>query len=216
MFDFVLESPVTILLVGAIVTGVTAYGALQTGNRLAWQGSATLGVLTIVLVALSLWIDTDREEVREFVLETARELEANESDKVIAKIHPQATHELLEARSRLASIQFNVAKIKTFHGIDVKSTPTGRTATVRMNAYIEAVYQGNRGSAPRWVQLSLEEQEGLWRIVALEQRAPHYESLNAEGRMRLNQYRLLPADTPTTPTADDDLGISPANRRSAP
>jgi hypothetical protein len=153
-----------------------------------WVSLAAAAVTTLLVVA-SVWIDTDREVVRRFVFDTARELEQNQYEKVISKIHPLANAELADARARLPSVHFHTAKVKAIHNIDVTQHRTGRSATVRMNVYLEADSDGLQGRAPRWVQLVLEESDGQWKIVSFEHREPHYEMLNDRGRQRLPSFR---------------------------
>ncbi len=184
MIVYLLENPWPIALIGAVVAASSGYAWLQTGHPMAFRLAVGSVVLGIVMVAVSLWIKTDREHVIHFLSETAGELERNEYDKVIAKIHPQASGELLDARSQLPSIQFISARVKTIHSLEISSNRIGRTAVVQFNAYVEAEQQGYRRSAPRWVQLSLEESDGRWMVVALEQRAPHFGLLNESGRQR--------------------------------
>jgi hypothetical protein len=188
MIDYLLESPWQIGLLGAILTAVAIYGWLQSGDKRALWSSVAIAVVSIALVLISVFIDTDREIIRRFVFETAHELEQNQTEKVIAKIHPLANEGLLNARARLPSIRFLTAKVKTIHGIEVTSHRTGRSATVRMNVYVDAEYDGRQGRAPRWVQLVLEESEGRWMIVSFEQHEPHYEMLNERGRQQLDRF----------------------------
>jgi hypothetical protein len=189
MIDFLLESPWSIAMIGAIVTAALLYGWMQTGHRSILLTSLGVVIATILLVATGLWIDTAREEVQRFVLDTARELETNQWQKVVAKIHPQAGGELQDAKSRLPSIRFRVARVKAIHRIEVQSNRAGRSAIIQMNAIIEAESDSRQGTIPRWVQLNLEESNGEWLIVAFEHREPHYQMLNEHGRQRLDDLR---------------------------
>lgn len=186
MLELLLESPVTIGLVGSILSIATFYAWVQSGSRPFLWTSIGLLLGTLALVLLSLVIDTDREVLRRFIYETARELESNQYQKVIAKIHPQATGELQDARVRLPEIRFTTARVKSIHKMDVTRHRTGVNATVTMNVYVEVEYGDRQGKAPRWIQLMLEQSQGKWKIVSFEHREPHYQMLNEEGRRRLD------------------------------
>ncbi|MCU0707980.1 MAG: hypothetical protein MUF23_06795 [Pirellula sp.] len=186
MLEFLLERPVTIGLAGSILSIATFYAWVQSGLRPLFHTSIGLAVGTLALVLIGWFIDTDRDILRRFVYETAQELETNQHQKVAAKIHPQATGELQDAKLRLPDIRFSVARIKSIHGIEVTRHRTGVTATITMNVYIEVEYGDRGGKAPRWVQLILEQLDGEWRIVSFEQREPHYQMLNERGRRRLD------------------------------
>jgi hypothetical protein len=186
MLELLLERPVTIGLIGSILSVATFYGWVQSGSRPLFRTSIGLAVGTVVLALIGWYIDTDKDILRRFVYETAQELEANQHQKVAAKIHPQATGELQDAKLRLPDIRFAVARIKSIHDIDVTRHRTGVTATITMNVYVEVAYGDRQGKAPRWVQLTLEQLDGEWRIVTFEQREPHYQMLNEQGRRRLD------------------------------
>ncbi|MBU6236270.1 MAG: hypothetical protein KGQ51_00495 [Planctomycetes bacterium] len=188
MLEMLLESPVTIGAIGAIVAIATFYAWMQTGIKQLLPTSIAVAAATIMLVILSLMIDTDQEILRRYVYETASELEANQYQKVIAKIHPRAADSLQDARNRLPDIQFTAARIKTIHEISVTRHRTGSHATITMNVYIEASYNAQQGQAPRWVQLTLEQTDGRWLMVDFQQREPHYQLLNQEGQARLNRF----------------------------
>lgn len=187
MLELLFESPITIGIVGAIATVATLYAWFQNGNPILFRTGLGIFVLTLLLVALSLFVQTDSERVRQFVLQTADELESNQFQKVIAKIHPQASGELQDAKLRLPDIRFQTARVKSFHSIDINNHRTGKSATVSMNVYLDVAYGGMEGRAPRWVQLSLEESDGKWYIVGYEQREPHYHLLNPQGRQNLDR-----------------------------
>jgi hypothetical protein len=186
MLEMLLESQVTIGAIGTIGAIATFYAWIHTGIKQLFPTSIVLAVATVALVTLSLMVDTDQEILRRYIYETAEELESNKYQNVISKIHPQATGVLQDARMRLPQIQFTAARIKSIHTIQVTRHPTGAHATITMNAYIEASYNGRRGRAPRWIQLTLERDNGQWMMVDFQEREPHYELLNESGRSRLD------------------------------
>jgi len=186
MLEMLLERPVAIGAIGTIAAIATFYAWMQTGVKQLLPTSIAMVVATVGLVILSLMIETDQEILRRYVYETAAELEANEYQKVISRIHPRAAESLQDARIRLPHIQFTAARIKSIHKISVKRHRTGAHATIAMNAYIEASYNAQQGRVPRWVQLTLEQSDGRWLMVDFQQRDPHYEMLNQEGQARLD------------------------------
>lgn len=189
MLDFLFESPLTIGLVGGVIAIAAFYAWIQTGLKPIFYASIAVVLITLLLVAIGIFVDTDREVLRRFVYETARELEANESQKVVAKIHPQASNELQEIRLRLPEIRFNAARIKGIHQIDIKRHRTGVIATITMNVYVEVEYGDRRGKAPRAAKLTLEQTDGRWMIVDFQQDDPRYYLLNDQGRQRMGGMR---------------------------
>ncbi|MFO0012521.1 MAG: hypothetical protein ACK553_07255 [Planctomycetota bacterium] len=189
MLEVLLESPVTIGVVGAIVTIAALFTWLHTRVKgLLPLGIAT-AIATIILVTIGILFDTDKEILRRFVYETARELESNQYQKVLEKIHPQASVEMQEVRLRLPDIRFESARIKAIHAIDVKRHRSGLSATMKMNVFVEVEYGDRRGRAPRAAELTLEQVDGKWMIVDFQQFEPQYYLLNEQGRARLDSMR---------------------------
>jgi hypothetical protein len=189
MWDVVLEQSITIGAVGTVVAIATFYAWMQTGLRYWMSASIAIAAGTAVLVAIGWWIETDRENLRRFVYETAVELESNQHQKVVSKIHPQATAPLQEARLRLPELRFTRARIKSIHQIEIARHRTGKSATIAMNVYVELEQGERRGSAPRAAQLTLEQWDGEWMIVDFQHNDPHYYMLNQQGRSRLDAFR---------------------------
>lgn len=180
MLDILFERSVTIGLVGAVIAVATFYAWVQTSHKLLFPLSIGIAATTGFLVAIGLMFDSDRETLSRFIYETAAELQANEHQKVIAKIHPQASIDLQEIRDILPRVRFTVARVKAIHEIQLKRHRTGYNASVTMNFSIAAEYDEDRGHAVRWVRLALEKVGDKWLIVDFEERVPHYDLLNRQ------------------------------------
>jgi hypothetical protein len=169
------EQPWVIGLIGAILSIVGLFGWLQTGNAIAWKSSIGFAVATLILLLLNLWVVTDREVVRSFLIDAAGELQRNEYDKVLARLHPSASDSIANHAQILPTIKFSVARITKFHSIEILMNRTEPKATVRMNVFLEAETRHTAGKVPRWVSMSLEKVQGRWLITDLEHRAPQHE-----------------------------------------
>ncbi|MBM3964586.1 MAG: hypothetical protein FJ308_05890 [Planctomycetes bacterium] len=189
MVEFLFESPFYLGGLGLVVTILTAYGWLQTGNTIALRSTVGLAMATVAFVALNIFVVTDREAIRTFLLDTASELQRNEATKVSARIHPEATQMVLDLEAQLPTIHFKTVRIKTFHAFDFTPARNPTSVSVRMNAVVEGERLGQQGTVPRWVRVTLEKYQGQWKIVDYDHREPHYEMLNEEGRSRLDTYR---------------------------
>lgn len=189
MYEFLFESPLYLGGLGLVVTILTAYGWLQTGNPIALRSAVALFLVTIALVALNVFVVTDREAVRQYLLDTAAELQRNEVAKVTTRIHPDATQMVLDLQAQLPTIRFETVRIKSFHAFDFTPARNPSSVSVRMNAVVEGERLGQQGTVPRWVRVTLEKYQGQWKIVDYDHREPHYEMLNDEGRSRLDAYR---------------------------
>lgn len=189
MFDWLFENTWIVGGLGVFAVGLAVFAWIQTGHSWALRTAVGLGVLTVLLVAMNLWVETEREELLRTLYGLADDLQANRTDRVLAQIHPEASPQLSHYRDRLRDVRFHYARIKTIHGIEIGPSRTPRTAVVRLNAVVEAEQSGLRGTVPRWVRLRFEKEKGKWWIVDCEDREPQYEMLNQQGRDRLDSFR---------------------------
>lgn len=175
-----------IAIVGAIITAMTVYAWLQTGNSNILKGAVGIAILTVILLAVNVYVVTDREVVRDLIFEMAGELERNESEKVLQRIHPVPT-DMVKYRSRqLEHIKFNSVRVTRIHAIEINRTGTATRAVVRMNVAAEAESQSLRGKAFRWIQLTLNKVDQRWLVSDIEDRDPQHEYLNST---QMNRFR---------------------------
>ncbi|MFN7730478.1 MAG: hypothetical protein ACK5OB_01150 [Pirellula sp.] len=189
MFDWLFENIWLVGGLGLFAVGLAVFAWIQTGHPWALRTAAGLGVLTVLLIAMNLWVETEREELLRTLYGLADDLQANRTDRVLAQIHPEASPQLNHYRDRLREVRFHYAKIKKIHGVEIGPSRTPRTAVVRLNAMVEGEQSGMRGTVPRWVRLRFEKENGKWLIVDCEDREPQYEMLNQQGRDRLDSFR---------------------------
>jgi hypothetical protein len=189
MSGLFLENPWLVGCLGFALSALTLFAWIKTGQTVAWKAAAAMFGLTVLLVAINVWVDTEREVVTRTLYQLAADLEGNRFQQVIARIHPDASPELLQLKTQLQDVHFDTARIKAIHGIQFGSSKTPRTAAVRMNVVVGGERSGMKGTVPRWVRLQLEQDRGQWMVVNYEFRDPHYEMLNQNARDRLDSYR---------------------------
>lgn len=189
MSNLFFESPWLIGGIGFALVLLAAYLWLQSGQAIALRVAGGFVALTLLLVGINVWIDTEQEVVRRTLYQLAADLQANRFDKVSEHVHPDASSELLNLRDQVQSVRFTTARIKTIHGIMFGPSKNPRTAVVRMNVVVSGDFSGIQGTWPRWVQFNLEQVGGKWLIVDYDHREPHYEMLNQDGRNRLDSFR---------------------------
>jgi hypothetical protein len=179
MSEILFESPLIVLAFGVVFTLITGYAWFQTGNP--WARNSAFGclLLTVFLVWLGNYIQTDKERVQSMLLETALALQNNDFEKVRQRIHPKATDVVQAASDRLKEVRFSAARISRIHEINVSQGPT-LTAQVRANVFVDVESQGFQAKTPRWVLLDLEEHEGKWKVVHFEHRNPQHEFIGGE------------------------------------
>ncbi|XZE44314.1 hypothetical protein SH467x_003915 [Pirellulaceae bacterium SH467] len=179
MAEILFESPWLVLGFGVLLTIISGYAWIQTGNNWARNISACLALLTLLLVWMSYAVQTDRERVIAMLQDTAAQLQGNEIAKIQARIHPNATDTVRGASNRLEAVHFSVARISKIHNVEIRRGAT-LTAQVRMNVFVEVESQGFEAKTPRWVLLDLEEHDGQWKVLHFEHRNPQYEFVGGE------------------------------------
>lgn len=179
MISIFFEQPWIIGAIGTVLTVLTFYGWTQTGNSIAFKTALGFAVGSILIVFLNLWIVTDSEQVRTWLVNVAGELQSNQYDRVLARISPDRSERVASAADRLKTVRFTVAKITKIHSVVVDTKGTRTTAHVRMNAFVEAESGGMSGKIPRWVGLTLEKNGKEWLITDFEEREAQYEFMKS-------------------------------------
>ena len=179
MVTVLLEQPWIVGAVGTILTVVTLYGWTQTGNEIAFKTGIGFAVGSILLMILNLWIVTDAEQVRSWLIEAAAELESNQADKVVRRLSPNHSDRVANAAERLKTVKFTVARITKIHSVKVDYQGANPIAYVRMNVFVEAESAGMSGKVPRWVGLTIEKKGKEWLIVDFEDREAQHEFMNS-------------------------------------
>ena len=179
MYSVILEQPWTVGAVGTILTVLTFYGWTQTGNSIAFKTGIGFAVVTLLLLFVNLWVVTDAEQIRTWLVEAADELQANQFDKVLKRISPDHSDRVDQTAERLKSVKFSVAKVTKIHSVKLDYRGVNPTAMVRMNAFVEAESSGVSGKVPRWVGLTLEKRDNTWLIVDFEDREPQHEFMKS-------------------------------------
>jgi uncharacterized membrane protein YecN with MAPEG domain len=180
MAEFLFENPYVVGLVGALLTGLSLFGWIQTGNKIAAYVGLGFLLLTSFLVWLNLYVVTDREQIRVVLTDTSRELEENRHDAVKKRIHPDHTQQVASAVALLPRIKFDVATVTRVHSIELTKVGNKPSARVRMNVYVEVQTDFMPGKVPRWVQLDLEKLGDQWLVVDFVHKEATFEFLGKE------------------------------------
>ncbi len=190
MMTLLFEQPWMIGAIGAIVTGLTIYGWVQTGNPAALKAAAGIFVVAMVLLLLNILIDTDREIVQRMLYATAKDLENNDETAILARIHPVHTDRVDEGielihtdrmeqeKTGSRRVTFHTVQITSIHEILVESNRPNPRATIRMNVVVDADRVGFRRKVPRFVRLTLNKSKEAWLITDVEHRDPQHEFMN--------------------------------------
>ncbi len=174
MFDTILERPILVGIIGIVVSLALLWLWLQTTIKPILYAAFASIILTLVLCGLGVSIETPREQLTQWLNETAAELGRNEFDKIQAKIHPGATPELRSLEGRALGIRFNSAVIKKIHDIVITERKPTSKAIVKMNVFVELEFGGGQYKIPRYVELTMYQADGKWLVSDAMHQEPTY------------------------------------------
>jgi len=178
MLDLLFESSLTIGMIGTVIAVATFFAWMQTGLKQLLFACILVAVVTPILVAVGMMFDSEREILRRFVYETAEELESNQYQKVVSKIHPQASVEMQNIRDHLSEVRFLRVRVKSIQSAELTHHRTGVNARIAMYVYLEVEDNFQRAGTPAWAQLILEQVDGKWLMVDLAYREAEEDLLN--------------------------------------
>ena len=180
MAAILFEQPWFIGAIGTVLTILTFYGWAQTGNPNAFRTALGFAVGSVLFVLLNLWVVTDAENIRIWLVDAAAELQSNQYDKVLNRVSPDHSERVASVSERMETVKFSVARINKIHRIDIDNKGTTPTADVRLNCFVEAESQGVSGKLARWVRLTLEKIESKWLVTDFEDREAQHEFMNTK------------------------------------
>lgn len=179
MPTFLFEQPWIVGVIGAVLTAVSVFGWIQTGNKIGLQSGIGIAIVTIVLLLLNLTVETDREFLRRWVLDAAAELQNNEHEKIAKRIHPSPSDRVLSQVRMLPSVKLDVVRVSKIHSIEVETKRSPPQAFIRMNVFVQGESHNSSGKAPIWVGLTLEKVQDEWLVVDYEQKDPQHEFMKS-------------------------------------
>lgn len=187
MNSFFLETPYLLGGFLLVVMLIAWYAWLQSGQRMALVVALIVTLVSGILLTVNIMVITDREAIREFILDSAKELNENNKDFIKNIVSPRASAEVQAAMFMLPRIQFDEARITRIHAIDIDDSEAIKTAQVRMNVFVKGSIEQIQFNAPRWILLDMIEVPAngssatgtsRWQITHMEHRDPHHEFIN--------------------------------------
>ena len=172
MFEYLLESPFSIGIVGGSCAVLAGFLWTQTGNKAAAVTAAMLALLTLGLVALSVTVETDRERITRMLNEVASALQRNDRSFVLSNIHPKAAATVQRAKTELPRYNFSEARVTRIKSITIDTTSQPETAIAEFNVIVALTFDGYSGKVPRFIKLYLAKHEGRWLVRDYEHAEP--------------------------------------------
>jgi hypothetical protein len=143
---------------------------IMTGRKEAIYAGAGLLVIFIGLIITERMNISDREAIQAQLVQTARDLEANNYAAVYGFIHPKSNDMLLQAQSELPGYRFDECRITKIYQTKIDEKANPKTAVVEFNIIAKGTFKqasdSYPGQIPRFIRLNLEkDQDGKWKAT---------------------------------------------------
>jgi hypothetical protein len=165
--NIIYEQPGTILIIGVIAEVIALGGLMKTGQRAILIPVVVIPLLTIGLLGLERYIVTDREEVRDTIHGLAQAVENNDLPAVLEYLSDRVPDAKRRAKAEFPRYQFDDVSVKSNLEIEVfeENVPPKASATFNVTVLIsERSGMIRNRKMPVFVELTLYEEEGRWRI----------------------------------------------------
>lgn len=181
--NWLFEQPVVIVMIG--VGLILALGAAWTTsgrNELLYAMGAAIVLLIAGLITERLVV-TDREAIRQTLVEIAHDVQANDRQAVVRHVHSSAPQLKQKALAELPHYQFTECRVTRVHLIDIDSHAEPRSAMVEFNVIATGTFSQAgleaTGTFPRWIKLHmLREKDGRWTVADYEHAEPQRMIMN--------------------------------------
>jgi hypothetical protein len=164
---WLVEEPVTILLLGGLTVAMLAYAWWQLRYR--WLLHAWLGLaaLTVGLLLLESVVETEPEQIEAALRQIARDVESNDLERILRHVYSGAPQTLAQARSEFPRYEFERVSIK--QNIEISLDPTAQppAARVTFNVRVDVVELSSRirYTPARFVMVTMRKEGGAWKVA---------------------------------------------------
>lgn len=163
------ENPLGIAIVGLIASALIAYAGLHVGETKPLFAAGGVLILTGLLSGLSIWVETDKEQIQRTIYEIATALRNNDHSSVFSYIHPNSMEGLQQAKAELPRYTFHDARVTSLRKVEVNLLTRPPTAASEMLVAIEISSQrpdmfGGQSDVRRLVKVYWMKKDDLWLV----------------------------------------------------
>lgn len=170
----ILENPIGIGLFGAVITGLLVLIAKQLGDRRAIYAAIATAVATLILCIISVSLVSEREKLTRTIYEVADAVRANDHNRALSYMHPNATPATQRAKSEISRFKFDEAKVTSIKSVLINDATKPPTATTEFIATMKVTgdqsYYGMKGGGARLLIVTWVKQGDRWLIHDYEHR----------------------------------------------
>jgi hypothetical protein len=177
------DTPIFIVLIATVLGVLCGVAWTSSGRKELLYALGAVVALTIAMLIVERVVVTDREAIRTKLAEIARDVQANDHQRVLSHIAKSNPSLVQEAQTELQRYDFTECRVTKIHKTDVDSSAEPRSAIVEFNVRVSGKFSESgfeaSGTYPRWVQLHMVlEEDGQWRVENYEHDAPQQFMVN--------------------------------------
>lgn len=172
MQEFFLEQPVLLAICGLLMAGVAFFAWMQTNHKAALYSTVGLAAATLILVILSIQIETSREQIEKILSQVAALVEKNDNKGVMAYVHPNAVAGVSRFETELPRYKFTQARITRVKDVTVNTDTVPETAIAEFNVFVIVVVDGQSFRVPRFVKVYFRKNNDRWMVNDFEHFEP--------------------------------------------
>ena len=174
MMSVLLEQPIPVLVIGVLVVAAMLFALLQTGNRRFLYLAAFAFVVCAGLLVVERMVVTPTEEIELTLNRIARDLESNDSDRILSHLTDGNASVRDHAEHALRLVEIHRVSVKP--NLRVSFTDTAQTrATATFNAVVVgSERKGNfrNQTSPSFFVVEFQKQADRWRVASYERHPP--------------------------------------------
>ena len=181
---WVVEEPLYIAIMGIVTIAILAFGWMQTSYRPLLYGTVAAAVMTLLLLIVEQWVETESEQLAAALEQMAADVKRNDLEAVLNDIASTAPETRARARSEFPDYSFSRVDIKRNLEITVDSDRQPPRATATFNVAVDGVFKASRTPFRQrfFVELTLVKEDGRWRVATYSYHSPQY-------GMKIEKYR---------------------------
>jgi hypothetical protein len=168
--NWIFESPLTIVLLGAGALALLSTVWVQTGKSQVLIVMGIVGALLIAGLAVERMVQTDREKLEATVREIAADVRRNDHAKLYQHIAKSAPELRARAQAEIPNYQFTECTVTKIYRVEVMSDKRPKEAEIEFMVRVSGNfnYQGFQtgdGTYLRFIRLYfVEELDGKWKV----------------------------------------------------
>lgn len=168
--NWIFESPITIVLLGAAVLAVLSTVWVQTGKSQVLIAMGVVGALLIAGLVVERLVQTDREKLEATVREIAANVRRNDHAKLYQHIATSAPELRARAQAEIPNYEFTECTVTKIYRVEVRDEKRPKEAEVEFMVRVSGNfnyqgYQTGDGTYLRFIRLYfVQDENGSWKV----------------------------------------------------